>query len=95
MADNGTTGNSFLDTLNGVYGIAGNAFDRYTQFLSASNTAKVESAQNFTVPDIVVNTPSSNGNNFLSNPENIQKSLLIGGVGLFAIAGIYILIKKF
>jgi len=88
------TGNSFLDTVNGLFTVAGGALDKYSSFLSARETSRVGEAQNSTIPDIVVNVPSNNGNNFLSNPENLQKGFLYGGIGLILTAGAYFLIKK-
>tara|TARA_Y100000310_G_C20701675_1_gene830576 strand:- start:3639 stop:3938 length:300 start_codon:yes stop_codon:yes gene_type:complete len=88
------TGNTFLDTLNGLLTIGGNALDKYSSFLSARETRRVEDAQNSTPPDIIVNVPTSNGNNFLSNPENLQKAFLYGGIGLVLTAGAYFILKK-
>lgn len=88
------TGNTFLDTLNGLLTVGGSALDKYSSFLSARETSRVEESQNTSIPDIVVNVPTSNANNMLSNPENLQKLFLYVGLGLALTAGGYFILKK-
>ena len=88
------TSNPFLDGISGLYNIAGDAFSRYSSFLSAREMARINQTQAATPPNLVVQFPTENGLNFLSNPENTQKLFLYSGIVLLLSVGGFYLLKK-
>lgn len=89
------TNNPILDTISGLYNVAGDAFGKYSSFLSARETAKVQLAQASTPPNMTVMLPTpENGLNYLANPENLQKLFFYGGAVLLLTVGGYFVLKK-
>jgi len=88
------TGNPVLDTLNGLFQVASSGLDKYSSFMDSKAARKVAQRQEVTPPQITVSVPTNNGNNFLSNPEKLQKGLLFVGIGLVLTVGAYLVIKK-